>query len=142
MAIAPPGSDSWSPLLEALKRLRASWPQRGWSWDGRFSCVTSTFNSDLEPRARASIAMALTTEWTPTTISQASAPLRDVVERTGGMRSGQIFFASAAVGRAFTFGLWWPWGDGMATSLRIGVGGPDAREEVQARLRDAFGVEA
>jgi hypothetical protein len=138
----PSVTDSWTPLLEALKRVRASWPQRGWSWDGRFSCVTSTFNADIETRARAAIAPALITEWTPTTIVQAAPVLREVVERTGGMRAGQIFFASAVVGRAFTFGLWWPWGDGMATSLRIGVGGPDAREDAQARLRDTFGVEA
>jgi hypothetical protein len=103
--------------------------------------VTSTFNSEHEPRARAAIALALTTEWTPATIPQALPPLREVVERTGGMRSGQICFASQTVGRAFTYGLWWPWGDGMATSLRIGVGGPDAREDTYARLRDTFGVE-
>jgi len=142
MAIAPPGNDSWSALLEALKRLRASWPQRGWSWDGRFSCVTSTFNTELEPRARAAIAIALTTEWTPSTIGHATPAIRDLVEKTGGMRSGQLLYASEVVGRAFTYGLWWPWGDGMATSLRIGVGGPEAREDAQARLRDAFGVEA
>ena len=136
------GGDSWTGLLEALKKLRASWPQRGWSWDGRFNCVTSTFNTELEPRARAAIATALTTEWTPSSIGQATPALRDLVEKTGGMRSGQLLFASAVVGRAFTYGLWWPWGDGMATSLRIGVGGPDAREETQARLRDTFGVEA
>jgi hypothetical protein len=129
-------------LFEALKRLRAGWPQRGWSWDGRFSCVTSTFNTEHEPRARAAIALALPTEWTPSTIHQALPAVRDLAEKTGGMRSGQILFASAAVGRAFSYGLWWPWGDGMATSLRIGVGGPEATQDVQARLRDTFGVEA
>ena len=142
MAIAPSASDPWTGLLEALKKLRGSWPQRGWSWDGRFTCVTSTFNTELEPRARAAIALALTTEWTPGTIHNSPPALRELAERTGGMRAGQLLFASAVVGRAFTYGLWWPWGDGMATSLRIGVGGPDAREDAQARLRDTFGVEA
>jgi hypothetical protein len=140
--MAPSAIDSWTPLFEALKRLRTSWPQRGWSWDGRFSCVTSTFNTEIEARARLSIANALTIEWSPTTIVQGPPALREVIERTGGMRSGQICFASPPVGRAFTYGLWWPWGDGMATSLRIGVGGPDAREDAQTRLRDTFGVEA
>jgi len=141
MPNVPFGTDSWNELLEALKRLRASWPQRGWSWDGRFSCVTSTFNTEIESRARAAIALALTTEWTPTTVGQASSGLRDLIERTGGMRAGQILFSSPVVGRAFTYGLWWPWGDGMATSLRVGVGGPDATQDALARLRDTFSVE-
>ena len=67
--------------------------------------------------------------------------LRELVEKTGGMRSCQLLYASEAVGRAFTYGLWWPWGDGMTTSMRIGRGGADSIRDASARLCEAFGVE-
>ena len=67
--------------------------------------------------------------------------LRELAQHTGGLRSGQSLFASAPIGRSHAYGLWWPWGDGMTTSLRIGLGGADASQEALQGLRDAFGVE-
>ena len=133
--------DSWSLVLRALKELRGSWPTRGWSWDGRLQCVSSSFAAELEPKARAATASALPSEFTSTTLSRAAAPFRDLAERTGGLRAGQMLLVSAPVGHSFAYGLWWPWGDGMTTSLRIGLGGPDATSDALQGLRDAFGVE-
>jgi hypothetical protein len=133
--------DSWSGILRALKEMRASWPTRGWSWDGRLQCVSSSFSTELEPKARAASATALPSEFTSTTLSRASAPFRELAERTGGLRPGQMLLVSAPVGQAFAYGLWWPWGDGMTTSLRIGLGGLNASHEALQGLRDAFGVE-
>jgi hypothetical protein len=134
-------SDSWSMILRALKDLRAGWPTRGWSWDGRLSCVSSSFSAELEPKARAAASVALPNDFTGATLAGAPAHLRDVAERSGGLRAGQMILAGAPVGRAFAYGLWWPWGDGMTTSLRIGLGGPEATHDALQRLRDAFGVE-
>ncbi|HEY8042184.1 MAG TPA: hypothetical protein VIF15_20410 [Polyangiaceae bacterium] len=136
-----PGVDSWRSLFGAMKELRAAWPSRGWSWDSRQSCVSSSFSVELEPKARTATALALSTEWTSATIQRAPAPLRELAERTGGLRAGQMILASAAVGSAFGYGLWWPWGDGMTTSVRIGLGGPEATQEALQRLRDVFSVE-
>jgi len=104
--------------------------------------VTSSFSAELEGKARGAVAMVLVDEWTPTTIRLAHPTLRDLAERTGGLRAGQMLLASAIVGDAFAYGLWWPWGDGMTTSLRIGLAGPNLTEGALQRLRDAFGVEA
>jgi hypothetical protein len=133
--------DSWSGLLRALKELKATWPTRGWSWDGRLACVSSSFASELDGRARACAAIALPNEFTSTTLSRAPGALRELAERTGGLRSGQMLLAGAGGGASFAYGLWWPWGDGMTTSLRVGLGGPDATSDAQQRLREAFGVE-
>jgi len=132
---------SWEPLLSGMRKLRSSWPARGWSWDTRLSCVTSSFNSELDAKARTAVTTALSTEWTSVTIQRASVPLRDLAERTGGLRAGQFIFSSATIGANFAFGLWWPWGDGMTTSLRVGLGGSGLREESYQRLRDVFSVE-
>jgi hypothetical protein len=36
--------------------------------------------------------------------------------------------------------LWWPWGDGTTTSLRIGLADVDPASSRYARFRDVFGV--
>jgi hypothetical protein len=133
--------DTWALLFNALKDLRAAWPSRGWSWDTRLTCVTSSFVVEFEAKARSAVAVALTSEWTATTIQSAPAVLKDLAERSGGLRSGQLIFSSPAVAGLFAYGLWWPWGDSITTSLRIGLGGPNAREDALRRLRDVFNVE-
>jgi len=67
--------------------------------------------------------------------------VREVADRAGGLRAGQLILASGPVGGYFSYGLWWPWGDGMTTSVRIGLGGPGSKQEALQRLRDIFGVE-
>jgi hypothetical protein len=131
---------SWSVLFAAMKEVRAAWPARGWSWDNRLNCVSSSFATELEGKARAAAGLALGSEYTSSTIHRAIPQVRTLAERTGGLRSGQLILVSAGVGAAFAYGLWWPWGDGMTTSLRIGLEGIDSSDAFQ-RLRDAFNVE-
>ena len=111
------------PIFETYKKLRAAWPQRGWSWDSRFACISSSFSVEMENAARAAALLALPNEWTNKTLPSAPTHLRDIAERCGGLRSGQLLLSGAASGRLFPFGLWWPWGDGMSISLRLGLGG-------------------
>jgi hypothetical protein len=133
--------DAWYVILSSLKGFRAAWPSRGWSWDARQSCVASSFSVELEGRAMAAARGALPREWTPTTIEQAPPPLREIADRAGGLREGQMLLASPGVGAAFAYGLWWPWGDGMTISARVGLGGATVKPEVLQRLRDDFGVQ-
>jgi hypothetical protein len=136
------GGDPWATLFGAMKDIRSTWPSYGWSWDARVSCVTSSFSVELERKARSIAAIALTSEWNSSNIQQAPAHVREIAERAGGLRAGQMVLSSASIGGAlFAYGLWWPWGDGMTTSVRIGLGGPGARQELLQRLRDVFGVE-
>jgi len=133
--------DAWLLILSSLKELRAGWPTRGWSWDAGQSCVASSFSVEVEARAKAAANLVLLREWTSRTVKQAPAALRDLAEHTGGLREGQMLLASSAVDVAFAYGLWWPWGDGMTISMRVGLGGPGVKPEVLERLRDAFGVQ-
>lgn len=124
-----------------MKEIRAAWPSYGWSWDARVSCVTSSFSVELESKARAVAALAFSSEWSPATIQQAPPSVREIAERAGGLRAGQLVLSSVPVGDFFAYGLWWPWGDGMTTSVRIGLGGPGSKQEPLQRLRDIFNVE-
>ncbi len=140
MTVANPG-DPLNQLLDALKRVKAGWPQRGWSWDSRLTCVSSSFNTEIEPRARQAASVVLQSEWSMGNIDQAPSAVRTIAQSTGGLRQGQRVLSSPAYGRFFAYGLWWPWGDGMTTSMRIGLGGAEGVRDATMRLCAAFGVE-
>jgi hypothetical protein len=127
-------------MFEALNRLRTTWPRRGWSWDSRLSCIASTFSSDMEATARAATLAVLPVEWVPRTLPTAPAHIRDLAEHVGGLRPGQSLFSGLGIGRVFAYGLWWPWGDGVSISLRVGLSGIDDNHDMMNRFRDVFGI--
>jgi hypothetical protein len=141
MPAGPAFRDPWGTIFGSLKTLRTAWPTRGWSWDSRLSCVTSSFNAELRPKARMAAMAALPGEWAPGSIGRAPHPIRDVATRTGELRSGQLILVSTQEGAAFAYGLWWPWGDEITTSIRIGLDGIDVSSDAFQRFRDVFGVE-
>jgi hypothetical protein len=132
--------DSWQPLFESLARMKSTWPTRGWSWDPRLLCCTSSFTTEQEPQARQATQLALQQEWTSATIARGPQPLRDVVERAGGIRQGQLALSTGPVSGLLVYGLWWPWGDAETVSLRVGLAEVDPNREPYIRFRDVFGV--
>jgi len=133
-------NDSWQPMFESFTRMKAAWPTRGWSWDPRLLCCTSSFTTEQEPAARKATQMALATEWTTATIARAPQSLRDIVERSGGVRQGQLVLSAGPVNGLSGYGLWWPWGDGETVSLRVGLADVDPNREPYLRFREVFGV--
>jgi hypothetical protein len=129
---------SLQPVLDGLKRIRASWPHRGWSYDDRFECVASSFHADFAPEAKALLAPLFPLVITERTLASASAPLRAVATRTGGIRASQLIFGSDAAHRVTPYGLWWPWEEARTISLRLGLeGGSPAELEA---LMTCFGI--
>jgi hypothetical protein len=136
----PAWSDAWQDLFDRLGRMKETWPTRGWEWDARFGCCTSAFTVDQEAAARAATALALPTEWTSATIGEAPPPLRDLVERAGGVRRGQRVLSHGPLEGLTAYGLWWPWGNGKVVSLRVGLADVDPQHEPYLQLRNLFGV--
>lgn len=128
------------PLLEAMVRLRGSWPARAWSWDSRLVCVTSSFAQELEPKARTAVAEALPQRFTSTNLVTAPARLREIVERSGGLRSSQLALCGGNPAGLFAFGLWWPWQDGHTISLRVGLCDLEPHLDPYPRFREIFGA--
>lgn len=128
-----------SPLFEPLVRLRAAWPGGGWSWDGRLSCLSSSFNVELADEARTAAKRALPNEWTADTIHTAPENIREIAEMSGGVRAEQLVLATDPAARLVAFGLWWPWGDDNTISLRVGLSGR-VSESDQESFRDLFGT--
>ena len=132
---------SWKPLFDRFARLKASWPARAWSWDSRLVCVTSSFAVELDAKARAAALETLPLEYTAATLPRASSDLRRVAERTGGLRMGQLLLTAREQTPAVVFGLWWPWGDGMTTSFRVGLDGLEWDDDPYPAVREIFGVQ-
>ena len=128
------------PLFEALKRLRAAWPARGWSWDSRMGCLTSSFSADFEQKAREAALDALPTQFTAATLAGAPPRLREAVEGAGGLRSSQLAFGGGHQNGLYAFGLWWPWGDAMTISFRVGLCDLEPNQDPYPRLRELFNV--
>jgi hypothetical protein len=133
-------SEQWEQLLTAGKRMKAEWPSRGWTWDTRLLCIASSFSAQFEAKARAAMANLLREEFTPATLAKAPQRLRDVAERSGGLRTGQLLLAGGPFGYTTAYGLWWPWGDGETISLRVGLVDVDEMREPWVSFRDVMGV--
>ncbi|HWP08971.1 MAG TPA: hypothetical protein VNN72_24680 [Polyangiaceae bacterium] len=134
---ARPGSSA--ALFASLAQLRKSWIKGGWSWDSRYSCVASSFNVEMEADARAVVLAYLPHEWTSKTIASGPAQAKELAETTGGVRPDQRLYTMDQLGRLVAFGLWWPWGDEITISLRIGLGGYVGEPDL-ARLKETFGA--
>jgi len=132
---------SWNALFDRFKKLKTTWPARAWSWDSRLMCVTSSFPVEVETTARAAALEALPVEFTAATLARAPSDLRRVAERTGGLRMGQLLLTTRDPTPVIAFGLWWPWGDGMTTSFRVGLDGLDWDDEPYPAMREIFSVQ-
>jgi hypothetical protein len=130
-------SSSTDELFAQLAQLKSHWPKGGWSWDYRFSMVASSFHVDLTEEAEKAVLMHMPTEWNYRSIASAPAVVREVVEAAGGVRTDQRVFAIPQNGRLMAFGLWWPWGDEITISLRVGLGGYVSDND-QVRLQELF----
>ncbi len=124
-------------LFDSLAPLRQRWPGGGWSWDSRFTCVSSSFNAELAAEARSAVHAAFAQEWTSRSISKAPTLVREVGDLTGGVRADQVLYCSDTVGGTLVFGLWWPWGDDVTISFRVGLAGFGATRE-EYHLRETF----
>jgi hypothetical protein len=131
---------AWAPLFARLATLKANWPARAWSWDKRFTCITSSFTVEFDTAARAAARAALTVEFNSSTLSKASPEIRRLAERTGGLRPGQMLLTTDDAPGLVMFGLWWPWGDEATTSFRVGISDLEWNDDPYPRVREIFNV--
>jgi hypothetical protein len=132
--------DAWVSLFEALERLRDRWPEGEWTYDRRLKCVVSSFPVGREAEARAAMAEVLPTGYSAGTLASAPENVQLQAAASGGLRAAQMLFWGGDVAAPGAFGLWWPWGDGTAISLRIGLHDVDVPKQRYPRLRDVFGI--
>jgi hypothetical protein len=127
-------------LFARLTRFRGVWVSRGWSWDKRLDCVSSTFDVTITDEARRAVVDHFTEEWTSSSLRSAPPLVAEIAEATGGVRNGQALFTLPEVSGVMAYGLWWPWGgEGTNISMRVGLAGRTSHDRVW-RLRTVFGA--
>jgi hypothetical protein len=133
-------ANPWQSIFDTLTKLRGGWPSSEWTWDPRFECLTSSFDSADVPRARSVLDTAVPVEWSSTTIADAPEAVSALAKRCGGLRPGQLLRSGDDVAGLLLFALWWPWGDGSKVSVRFGITGADRPKEMSPQLRALYGV--
>lgn len=132
-----PKTASYKSLFDSLNPLRTQWVGGGWSWDPRFSCVSSSFSVDLTEEALQAVRRTFPLAWDAQGLAKAPSLIREIAQQTGGIREDQTLYCLNPVAGSLVYGLWWPWGDDVTISFRVGLAGSAAvREEYQ--LRETF----
>ncbi len=132
-----PGGSASDKLFASLEQFRQTWPKSGWSWDYRLNTVASSFHVELAEEAHRVISGAMPDLYDSRSLSKAPQQIRDVAENSGGVRSDQRIYVLPTSGRLIAYGLWWPWGDEITISMRIGLAGY-VGETDHERLRTQF----
>ena len=130
------GGSTTDKLFRTLERFRQSWPKQGWSWDSRFTCVASSFHVDLTGEAESSLLSTFTEEYDHRTLSKAPDYLQELAESVGGIRSDQRIFTVRTGGRLNPYAMWWPWGDEITISARIGLLGYTRDQDFERRQEE------
>ncbi len=115
-----------------------------WKWDGRFETVLAEFAVKKKDGVRAVLDRYFPNSWGGSTIGNAPGPVQAVNGRLGGLREGQLLFATDPNDGAFLFCAWWPWGDGKTISIRIAPSyqnlAPAEGPEKSRLLKGWFGI--
>lgn len=126
-------------LFQSLSAFRQQWPGGGFSWDSRLFCVASSFSADLESDARSAVMQVFRFQWNSRAVRTAPEPIQEIAEVVGGLRSDQILVATEPNETLMAYGLWWPWGDDVTISFRIGLSGLSAAR-YEDDFRELYGV--
>ena len=126
-------------VFEELAQFRRRWPGRGWSWDPRILCVSSSFSTAVEVDARNAVSAVFKAQYTHRSLSKAPATVHEISEASGGLRPDQMIVTSETLGGLMAYGLWWPWGDDVTISFRVGLVGSRA-SDYEDDLRELFGA--
>ncbi len=107
--------------------------------DGRFHTAATSFDSKYSGKLIKALNKEFHSQWNPITISGAPAVVQTIKSQAGGMKGGQILFTSDENSLPVIFGAWWPWGNGVTISLRIGLYQPGlSNDEIYAELTEHF----
>jgi len=132
-----PGGSATDQMFLSLEQFRKVWLKQGWSWDYRFSTIASSFHDDQTAEAEQAISGTFTELFDHRTLGNAPEHIQDVAEAVGGVRADQRVYTMKTNGRLVPYALWWPWGDEITVSLRVGLAGYVSEQDLQ-RLQMNF----
>ena len=110
-----------------------------WERDLRFSAVVAVFESDSSEIIFSALKASFYQEWSKKTVRKASARIKSIADSISGIEKGQTVFTTDDTTYPVLFAAWWPWGDGMNISLRVGISDSSLNvEDIKNHLAEWF----
>ena len=100
-----------------------------WELDDRFNTVVAAFERNSSEIIFSALKASFSQEWSKKTVRKAPAHIKSIADSISGIETGQIVFTTNGGADPVLFAAWWPWGDGINISLRIGVSDSSLNEE-------------
>ncbi len=92
-----------------------------WCWDEMFNTALVVFDKCDMDVIYFPITQEFDAQWDFTTIGKAPPNFTAYFNRIFGIVPGQKIFTAAEATGTILFAVWWPWGDGIKISLRVGL---------------------
>jgi hypothetical protein len=100
-----------------------------WKLDDRFNTVVAAFEKGGSEIIFSTLKASFSQEWSKKTVRKAPENIKSIASSISGIEKGQIVFTTDDNEVPVLFAAWWPWGDGINVSLRIGVSDSSLNEE-------------
>lgn len=92
-----------------------------WQWDEALHVALVSVEEVHAEAVLKALSAAFEQEWDAFTVSRASPSIQSFFTGSCGLLPGQKAFTADNGSGLILFALWWAWGDGTKTSLRIGI---------------------
>ena len=128
---------SGKTLSQTLSTFMSSCTDWAWEWESYRKTALRTIQREDADEADKTLRSSLTYVYDYKNLDTAPINVIIYVEQCGGIRPNQrVYVAPCGDGLSLVV-LWWPWGDGCTTSLRVGLAG-NASEESMMEFSTRF----
>jgi len=115
-----------------------------WQWDEPLQVALVSLEAVHAGDVLASLSAGFDEEWDSFTVSSAPQSISNFFTSSFGLLPGQKAFTADNGSGVILFALWWAWGDGTKTSLRIGIFSSDEQAldkgEIKKQLTQWFAI--
>lgn len=92
-----------------------------WRWDSRFKMAIAEISSDDTDAVGKILENHLGVPWNAANVNTASQTVHKILAPLGGMMQNQLLYVAGLPQEGHIFCAWWPWGNGLTISIRIGI---------------------
>jgi hypothetical protein len=118
-----------------------------WRWDDQFGHALVVFEKEFLELIYIPIVNEFDCQWDFNSIDKAPGPIHQFVQSSFGLIPGQKLFTTSIARNAglFLYATWWPWGDNINFSLRVGLVSPAektlSKSQIHTLLTQWFKIE-
>jgi hypothetical protein len=115
-----------------------------WQWEDRFGVVMTVFDKIDMDEIRTSVLQGFDQHWDSSNVNDAPEIITSLIKALYGISPGQVLFHTDQETGIILYAAWWPWGNGVNISLRIGIYQPQEKifkkEEIEKYLKEWFSL--